>query len=326
MQRNSGRFVDVIRPLLNGVRQGIIIRGTNESNPVLLHIHGGPGEPEGYAFIGQGLGPLEDDFTICYAEQRGSGLSYSPDIDPATMTLDQLVDDVAAVARHLCDRFGQEQIYVVGHSWGTLLASFAIRRHPELFHAYLGIGVVAKQIISEELTLGYLIGEALQRRDEATLAELRTLSLPSPQDPVDLWLDYLAVHRSVSARYGGSLHSANVREVFTAAMQHCDEYPAEVQQNWASGLGMRFSMTHLWPTVIQADLIADLTEFEVPVYLFQGVHDCQTAYSVAERYYESLTAPRKGFFRFAESAHFPHLEQPEAFRALVRREVLATRS
>lgn len=317
-----GPFVEVAHPVINGCSQGIIIRGTDPANPVLLHVHGGPGEAEGYAFIGAGLRPLEADFTICYAEQRGAGLSFAADIDPATMTLDQLVDDLAGVARFLCQRFGQRKIYLLGHSWGTMLATHTIRRHPELFHAYLGIGTVARQMDSEELALGYAIGEARQRRDEAMLSTLESLTLPSPNDPVDVWLEYLAVHRLASAEYGGSLHTANVRSVFTEAMQHCPEYPPEVKTNWARGLGMRFSMTHLWPTVIGADLIADLTEFDVPVYLFQGVHDYQTVYSVAERYYAKLTAPRKGFFRFAESAHFPHLEQPEVFGSLLRQVVM----
>jgi len=52
--------------VINGVSQRLTIRGNDKSNPVLLRIHGGPGEfhmPQFYKFTGN---DLEDLFTVCY--------------------------------------------------------------------------------------------------------------------------------------------------------------------------------------------------------------------------------------------------------------------
>lgn len=61
---------------INGVKQGMFIRGENVDNPVLLFVHGGPGMPE-YFLTEKYKTDLEKHFTVCYWEQRGAGLSYS---------------------------------------------------------------------------------------------------------------------------------------------------------------------------------------------------------------------------------------------------------
>ena len=70
---------------IGGIQQGMIIRSTNTHNPVLLYVHGGPAFPN-YFLIEKDKPGLEEHFTVCYWEQRGGGLSYSPDIPVETMT------------------------------------------------------------------------------------------------------------------------------------------------------------------------------------------------------------------------------------------------
>jgi hypothetical protein len=67
------------KPIIGGVPQGMIIRGENIKNPVLLYVHGGPGAPS-FPIVKNELRKLEKIFTICYWEQRGAGMSYSGNI------------------------------------------------------------------------------------------------------------------------------------------------------------------------------------------------------------------------------------------------------
>lgn len=64
---------------INGMKQGMFIKGKDETKPVLLFLHGGPGMPA-YAMIQSYPVVLENYFTVCWWEQRGAGLSYSSDI------------------------------------------------------------------------------------------------------------------------------------------------------------------------------------------------------------------------------------------------------
>ena len=106
---------------INGVKQGMVVRGENERNPVLLWVHGGPGMPD-YLLTEQYPTNLEDLFTVVWWDQRGTALSYDANIPPETMTIEQIISDTLAVTDYLRQRFNQEKIYLLGHSWGSLIA------------------------------------------------------------------------------------------------------------------------------------------------------------------------------------------------------------
>ena len=144
-------FVDI-----NGVKQGMFIKVKDVKNPALLFVHGGPGMPEYWLTQRYPTG-LEDHFVVVWWEQRGAGLSYSPDIPPETMTAGQFVDDTIAVTNYLRERFGQKRIYLMAHSWGSYIGIQAAAREPDLYYAYIGVGQVSYQIQSEQLAYQYAL-------------------------------------------------------------------------------------------------------------------------------------------------------------------------
>ena len=73
----------------------------------------------------------------------GAGKSYREDIS-STLNSEQLVADTVELTNLLRTRFHQNRIYLGGHSWGTYLGMLVIARHPELYHAYVGIGQLAR--------------------------------------------------------------------------------------------------------------------------------------------------------------------------------------
>lgn len=130
---------------INGARQGMFIKSENTENPVLLFLHGGAGSPE-VAFTQKYPTGLEKLFTVCWWEQRGAGISYRHKITPQEMTLEQMISDTITVTNYLRNRFSKNKIYIMGHSWGSLLGVLTVKQQPELFHAYIGIGQVAQQV------------------------------------------------------------------------------------------------------------------------------------------------------------------------------------
>ena len=133
-----GSLAEKIWVNINGIPQGMFIQSKEPTNPVLLFLHGGPGMPE-YWLTKQYPTGLEAYFTVVWWDQRGSGLSYTPNIPPETMTYEQLIADTVAVTNYLRDRFHKEKIYLMAHSGGTFFGIQVAARYPELYHAYIGM-------------------------------------------------------------------------------------------------------------------------------------------------------------------------------------------
>jgi len=75
---------------INGIKQGMFIESRDDSNPVLLFLHGGPGFPV-YGLTKKYPTYLEEVFTVCWWEQRGAGISYNKNIKPDDLTIENIV-------------------------------------------------------------------------------------------------------------------------------------------------------------------------------------------------------------------------------------------
>ncbi len=106
------------------------------SNPVLLVCGGGPGIPQ-YLLEDSCPSALPTVFTVCYWDYRGTGASFRSDADAADMTTERYVRDALAVTDYLAQRFSNDKIYIMGHSFGTYLALKTVQVYPDL----LGLGL-----------------------------------------------------------------------------------------------------------------------------------------------------------------------------------------
>ncbi len=156
---------------INGVKMGMIIKGKDISNLILLFVHGGPGMPEYFLTENYPTG-LEDYFTVVYWDQRGAGLSYSSNIDQNTITVNQYINDTIAVTNYLRKRFSQDKIYLMAHSWGTYFSIQAAQKAPQLYNAYIAVAQVTCQDESERLAYEYMLDYYSKAGDDRTLRKL----------------------------------------------------------------------------------------------------------------------------------------------------------
>ncbi|HSN14791.1 MAG TPA: alpha/beta hydrolase [Anaeromyxobacteraceae bacterium] len=109
--------------LLGGVPQGLLVRGWNVANPVLLYLHGGPGTSELGMLRAYNLPALERHFTVAVWDQRGAGRSFAA-IEPTSgMTVEQLLADTLELVELLRRRF---------LVWPQILELDLVRQAPEL--------------------------------------------------------------------------------------------------------------------------------------------------------------------------------------------------
>jgi proline iminopeptidase len=98
-------------------------RRGDETAPVLIFLHGGPGDDYRYMLPLAEQPVLADSYEIVLWDQRGTGLSERL---PGVTLADYLSDLEALV-----DTAGSRPVVLVGHSWGGMYAAMYAQAHPE---------------------------------------------------------------------------------------------------------------------------------------------------------------------------------------------------
>ncbi len=314
----AGSLSEKIFVNINGVEQGMFIRSKDAAHPVLLYLHGGMPD---YFLSERYPTKLEDDFTVVWWEQRGSGLSYSPDIPRETMTLEQMIADTLAVTNYLRERFHQDKIYLMGHSGGTFIGILAAERAPELYAAYIGEAQMSYQLESEKLAYDYMLAQFQANGNSRMVQKLAAA-------PVTLAggvpAAYLALRDGAMHSLGiGTTHDMDsvITGILVPSWLSRQYTLGEKFNLWAGK--SRSGVSILWNEMMAADLSKQVTVLAVPVYFFEGIYDYTCNYGLAKSYFSQIEAPIKGFYTFQHSAHSPMFEEPDKMQQILREDVLA---
>jgi pimeloyl-ACP methyl ester carboxylesterase len=293
---------------LGGIEQWVTIRGDDRSNPVLLHVHGGPGVAFS-AFTAE-FAAYEAEFTVVQWDQRGSGCTFGRHGDSTPdLTLDRLATDGVELAARLRGRFGARKVVVLGHSFGSVVAVEMVRRAPEHFALYVGTGQVA----------------GFAANVEAQIARLRELAKTTGDADLGARLDAVAALDSQSFEKFGAVNrllQSRLPAVDVAWMQGLQARAVEVMApteiaDWQAG--RQASGARLGPQMTGVDLFASARRFEVPFVVVQGSDDLNTPTESAADYFGQVEAPAKELVILDGAGHFAHLTHtPEFLSVLLR--------
>ena len=302
---------------IGGIQQWITIRGEDRSNPVLLFLHGGPGDatnPWGYA----GFRSWLKKFTVVQWDQRGAGRTLGrngPSLGP-TITVDRMVRDGIELTELLRTTLKQDKVILVGHSWGSILGVLMVKARPDLFRAFVGTGQVAVDP-AKGYGVAYteLLAAAERRGEQRAVRELKDVGPPP-------WPD--------GKGYGVQRKWANLFEGadrFLASMLGlaftAPGYSARDISDWLDGQGL--SAEHLVPQTRAIDASALGGQFSVPVFVIQGAEDYTTPTSLARTFVSSIRAPQKAFVAIEGGGHFAVFMKSECLPERARRASAATR-
>lgn len=289
---------------LGGIEQWIWIAGERRDNPVLLVVHGGPGDvqwPEEQRYR-----PWENAFTVVLWDQRGAGHTYgrygarTPD-----MTLRQIASDGVELARYLSRTLGKRRIVVLGHSWGSMVAIRMVEMKPELFAAYVGTGQVTDSHAMALAQYGMILAKAHEDHDSAELQALRALGRANPADAQQYfsYMKYLPTVMAASDRKWLQSLRAGL-----PALEASD--PKDTRNLLA---GMRFSGKALWHYEISEDLPETARKIDIPFFIIDGSDDVITPASLAIDYFNEVHAPFKKLVLIPYAGHFAFMTAPDAF-------------
>lgn len=295
---------------IGGIDQWISVRGHDKRNPILLFVHGGPASvtmPVDYTF----QSAWEDYFTVVQWDQRGAGKTYAANTEQQMtpgMTIEGMTDDAQQVAQYLRQHYGKQKIFLLGHSWGTVLATRLAQRHPDWFHAYIGVGQVVNVRRNEEIGYAFALREAKAHGNKQAIQELQAMAPYPGNQP--LTLDRLGTRSKWEMYFGGLAYGRENFDFDADAEELSPDYSQ--QEVDAIGKGSTYSLNHLLKPLLDVNF-DKVTHFGCPVILFVGQHDYTTSHELAEQWFDHLEAPSKHMVLFADSAHMIMQEQPGRF-------------
>ncbi|HEY9130147.1 MAG TPA: alpha/beta hydrolase [Dyella sp.] len=308
----SPRGIDTLTKIpVNGTEQWLSIRGNDARNPILLFLHGGPASPDmpmAYSF----QRPWEDYFTVVQWDQRGSGKTYlanDPKTIGPTLTIDQMTDDAEAVVSYLRKTYGKRKIFLLGHSWGTVLGVRLTQRHPDWFYAYIGVGQMVNTVKSEAIGYRFALDQAKAAHNDKAVEQLEKIA-PYPAPDGTLERDKLNTTHQWLTYYGGLAYGRHDFGFGVDIEQLAPEYTDQDLDAIDKGSALTFQ--HLLVPLSRVDFTHD-THFGCPVLLFTGRHDYAVSHELTAQWFATLDAPSKRLVWFEDSSHMVMQEQPGRF-------------
>lgn len=303
---------------VGGIEQWITIRGARCDNPVILVVHGGPGNPMS-PYAEAVYGAWEKEFTVAQWDQRGAGKTFgrNPGSAESVLTIDQMARDGIEVASYLTRHLQQKKVILLGGSWGSVLGVHMIKARPDLFHAYVGAGQLVASAENQAATVGKVRALARAAGDTKTLSTLEALGTPPWTDPRNF-----GVLRRATRLYEKKSTVAAPASWWVPSPQYTTpralaDYESGEDFSYLQFVGMQgdgmFSTIDLWQLG---------SRFDVPVFLIQGSEDLVTVPEVAKRYYDSLSAPDKAFILLPKTGHDPNPMMVDAEYEVLRTRVV----
>ncbi len=273
---------------IGGIKQFVSIKGKDNRNPLLLFLHGGPGNSVIH-YAEKFTHKLQEHFIVVQWDQRNAGKTLTLNKSPEPLTVDLFEHDTHQVIDSLLARFHQSKLYLVGHSWGTYLGFYMAKNYPELLYAYIPICPMIDQLESERITLKAMKEKASKNGNEKALQELNRVKVPFENG------SQLYFHRKWVLEFMGSKAKITEKQV----------------QEWAS----------MWLPVFNEaskdNLFESAPTLRCPVYFFVGGQDVQTNSGITEKYYNILDAPKKELHWFERSGHSLPTTEPELLQEII---------
>ncbi|RZJ12630.1 MAG: alpha/beta fold hydrolase [Rubrivivax sp.] len=293
--------------LLNGIQQWLTVHGDDCRKPVVLFIHGGPGNPMS-PFADALYGAWAKDFTLVQWDQRGAGRTYRKnlpvrELEPdefqnTPLTLSLMAADGIAVAEYLQQRLGHRKIVLTGSSWGSALAVEMATLKPQLFHAYVGVSqLVGLPSVAASHTL--VLQRARELNDQPAIDTLQAIGPPPWQNPRHFGQLRRIVRGYEARRTDPGPDWRPAAEYATPP--ELAAYEAGEEFSFLKFVGYKGDGL-LW----QLALHEGRTTLGLPVFLIQGDEDLLTPPSATQAYFDRITAPSKKLVRVPRAGHDPN--------------------
>ena len=296
---------------LGGQEQYVLIMGKDVSKPVVIYLHGGPASPDIMA-MATFTDCLMDDYTFIGWEQRGAGKSYyrNKKNDPGndTVSFERSLLDLDELVDYARNRFRQEKVIILGHSYGTIIGSKYALTHPEKISAYISVG----QVVSVEN------GDLLSYQDALKKAKTAGDDTGKMEEAYKVYMENKTLTNMLALREPVAKYHPVPRESNMIWQGLSSPYFGIDDVKWffkpmISIDGFIELNKPLFDYAEKYDVFDNGLDYQIPVYFISGSEDWICPVELVKEYAEAISAPHKNMIIIEGCGHYPQFDAPEEF-------------
>jgi pimeloyl-ACP methyl ester carboxylesterase len=301
---------------IGGIPQWLTIKGADRRNPVVLFLHGGPGDAES-PFADAMYRGWDRYFTLVQWDQRGAGRTYiksGPSVGP-TMTIQRMVEDGIDVAKFLRKRLHKHKIILLGGSWGSILGIYMAHARPDLFYAYLGDAQIVNWQQDAAASYARVLELAKKAGNRQAVSDLTAIGAPPWHSLLNDWKPFRRWLRFYQAKVATAPPAHETISPAYDSPAEVAQYAAADDFNWLHFVGITMS-----GPLTKVNLPAIGTTFAIPIFIVQGQDDLIASPQLAHEYFNNISAPLKQFYLVAGTGHeYSKSELKLILKVLVKR-------
>jgi proline iminopeptidase len=273
----------------------------HNATPTLLIIHGGPGDNSAY-LMGPCAKPLEEKYNVIWYDQRGTGKSER-DLSYDAYATTSHVEDI----RRVQEVVGVQQVILVAHSWGGMLAGFYAARYPEKVKAFININGTGSFLDIDHNLINYL--KEFYKSDPKKMADARKV-----EEMPHGFLKF--IRRAKLAREAGLYYKdyAKTKKEIASYLEQAvisGEYTKEEIKESDDALRMAMD----YHSLDTAEIYSILPEIKASTLVIAGAYDKIVDTDSLEKYQRAI--PNAKLVIFENSGHHPFQEEPDKFYSVI---------
>jgi len=299
--------------LINGISQ-YFLHLPNTSKDVVIMLHGGPGLANSYVAYYQQ--PYVDFCNVVYYDQRGAGKTQIKNQSTAeSLSLDLLLEDLRQTIAYIRKKYDTDRIFLVGHSWGSMLGTQYILTYPGDVAGYIGYGQSVPGPQQDRHYYEFVRAEVMKSGNQEHISAIKQVSESFPNVPRE---DYFEQYNIIAGIGFGGEYDFTANDVFEIYAGS----PTWAEQDELLSESVEKLNEKLYAEVLFDWEARGAEDFAVPVYYILGRHDEMTSSVIAAEYFNTIKAPQKGLYWIEDAGHLVDTDNPSAFFSWVK-EIIA---
>ena len=293
--------------LINGISQ-YFLHIPNDSKDVIIMLHGGPGIPNSYVAYYQQ--PYINFCNAVYYDQRGAGKTRIKNkTNPDSLSLGVMLEDLKSTIQYVKEKYITDRVFLVGHSWGTVLGTEYILKYPNDVAGFIACSVCVDMTTTDKIWYDDLREKVLKSGNKKDIKKLNSVNVDYPNISSDEYARTTPILSSLEFKYGYSTID-DFTQIYRKSpiMTFRDGYQ----------MGNAEKFNHKILDVFHGYNIRSIKEYQTPVYYVLGRHDKWTDSYVAAEYFETINAPKKGLFWIENAGHELDLDNPTDFFSTIK--------